>query len=97
MSTDTFYNNINRTECILWLPVNKIWFPDNPTWRLTVVDIGRGAKNYTGVLKAEDSDGSFIGGANNYGGTNEHSGGLLAITMLMQNCTYVNDGLILTL
>lgn len=78
LSTDTLFNNINRPNAYFGYLINKVWFPDNPTLALdSWLTLGRGAKNYTGVLKAEDGDGSFIGGTNNYGGTNGIAGGLL--------------------
>ncbi len=78
MSTDTFFNNINRPNAYFGYLVNKVWFPDNPTLALdSWLTLGRGAKNYTGVLKRDDNDGSFLGGTNNYGGTSGIAEGLL--------------------
>jgi hypothetical protein len=77
-STDTFFNNINRPNAYFGYLINKTWFPDNPTLALdSWLTLGRGAKNYKGILKEEDTNGSFIGGMNNYGGTAGVSGGLL--------------------
>src|SRR6185436_13593751 len=52
MSTDTFYNNIDRPLATFGYLVNRNWFPDNPLLALdSWLTLGRGAKLFTGVTK----------------------------------------------
>ncbi|MEI7801218.1 MAG: T9SS type A sorting domain-containing protein [Bacteroidota bacterium] len=64
MSTDTFYNNIDRPNAYFGYLINNLWFSGNPTLALdSWLTLGLGAKNYSGILKSEDTDGtSIVGG-----------------------------------
>lgn len=80
-STDTFYNNIDRPTAYFGYLINKSWFPSNPLLGLdSWITLGLATKTNSGVLKSDDSDGSFIGGNNNYGGSAGIAGGLLVNT-----------------
>jgi len=77
-STGNFYNNIDRPTAYFGYLINKNWFPDNPTLGLdSWLTIGLATKTDLGVLKTEDSNGSYIGGANNFGGSSAVAGGIL--------------------
>jgi hypothetical protein len=81
-STASFYNNIDRPDYNFGFDMNKSWFTNNPTLGLdSWLTIGRalrsGSVYYSGILKEDDTDGSFIGGTNNNGGTAAIAGGLL--------------------
>lgn len=81
-STEDFYNNIDRPNAYFGYLINRNWFSGNPTialdsW-LTLGIAGRLSSTfYYGVLKSEDTDGSFVGGSNNQGGTSGIPGGIL--------------------
>ncbi len=80
-STENFYNNIDRPAAYFGYLINKTWFEDNPTLSLdSWLTLGQATKTNTGILKPEDTDGSFIGGTNNTGGTAGIAGGLLINT-----------------
>lgn len=95
ISTDNFYNNIDRPSAFFGYLVNKAWFASNPTLALdSWFTLGRGAKNYTGVLKENDTDGSFIGGNNNNGGSTGVLGGILVNNSAAAGIPLLNaDGL----
>ncbi len=77
-STGNFYNNIDRPTAYFGYLINKNWFPDNPTLGLdSWLTIGLATKTDLGVLKSEDTNGSYIGGVNNFGGSSAVAGGLL--------------------
>ncbi len=81
-STLPFYNNEDRPNAVFGYQLNKNWFDDNATialdsWLTLGVAAFQSTTQYFGVLKAEDNDGSFIGGTNNTGGTALISGGIL--------------------
>ncbi len=61
MSTDTFYNNIDRPNAYFGYLINNLWFSSNPTLALdSWLTLGLGAKYYSGILKPKDTDGSSI-------------------------------------
>lgn len=81
-STLPFYNNEDRPNAVFGYQLNKNWFDDNATialdsWLTLGVAAFQSTTQYFGVLKTEDSDGSFIGGVNNTGGTAFIPGGIL--------------------
>jgi hypothetical protein len=77
-STDIFYNNIDRPNANFGYLINKSWYNSNPTIALdSWLTIGMATTVYLGVNKTNDTDGSFVGGANNGGGTAGIPGGLL--------------------
>ncbi len=77
-STGNFYNNIDRPTAYFGYQINKSWFPDNPTLGLdSWLTIGLATKTDLGVLKSEDTNGSYIGGVNNFGGSSAVAGGIL--------------------
>lgn len=77
-STDVFYNNVDRPTAYFGYLINKAWFTSNPTLALdSWLTLGLCATQYNGVMKADDSDGSLIGGTHNTGGTAGVSGGIL--------------------
>ena len=77
-STGNFYNNIDRPTAYFGYLINKNWFPDNPTLGLdSWLTIGLATKTDLGVLKSEDTNGSYIGGVNNFGGSSAVAGGIL--------------------
>ncbi len=77
-STQPFYNNIDRPAACFGYLINKTWFQGNPTLALdSWLSLGLATKTNTAVWKDEDTDGSFIGGTNNLGGTAGIPGGLL--------------------
>lgn len=77
-STANFYNNINRSAAFFGYLFNKSWYEENPTIGLdSWLTLGLANKSHAGVRKADDKDGSFVGGANNAGGTGAVSGGIL--------------------
>ncbi len=77
-STADFYNNYDRPTAYFGYLINKSWFSDNPLLVLdSWITIGRCAKTSMGVQKNMDSDGSFIGGNNNNGGSAGIPGGIL--------------------
>lgn len=77
-STSDFYNNIDRPNAVFGYQINKAWFNGNPTLALdSWLTLGMTATAFMGVPKQDDTDGSFIGGVNNGGGTAGVPGGLL--------------------
>ena len=61
MSTDTFYNNIDRPNAYFGYLINNLWFSSNPTLALdSWLTLGLGAKYYSGIIKPKDTDGSSI-------------------------------------
>ena len=81
-STLPFYNNKDRPNAVFGYQLNKNWFDDNATialdsWLTLGVAAFQSTTQYFGVLKTDDNDGSFIGGANNTGGTANIPGGIL--------------------
>ena len=80
-STTDFYNNIDRPNAYFGYLINKSWYTGNPTLALdSWLTIGLTSTQFLGVLKDEDTDGSFIGGANNNGGSSSVPGGLMTNT-----------------
>lgn len=82
-STAIFFNNIDRGESF-GKDINKNYLDENTVALDTWLTIGQatkiGAMTYFGILKNQDTDGSFIGGINNDGGSAGIGGGLLANT-----------------
>ena len=77
-STSNFFNNIDRPSAYFGYLMNKNWFPDNPTLALdSWLTLGLAERTHKGILKTEDSDGSFIGGSNNGGGSSAIAGGII--------------------
>lgn len=77
-SSDTFFNNIDRPNAYFGYLINKSWFSSNPTLALdSWLTIGLNSKTNMAVLKMDDTDGSFIGGLNNNGGSSSVPGGIL--------------------
>lgn len=77
-STDYFYNNIDRPNAHFGHQINKNWFEDNPTIALdSWLTLGFASSMYSGVPKSDDTNGSFVGGMNNFGGTAAIPGGIL--------------------
>jgi hypothetical protein len=77
-STANFYNNVDRPNAYFGYLINKSWFSSNPTIALdSWLTLGLATKVQNGVLKTEDTNGSTIGGTNNYGGTTSIANGLL--------------------
>ncbi len=80
-STAVFYNNINRPTAWFGYLINKAWFGGNPTMALdSWLTLGLATKIHYGVPKAEDANGSIVGGTNNGGGSSSVPGGLLVGT-----------------
>lgn len=77
-STAIFYNNHDRPTAYFGYLINKSWFPDNPLLGLdSWLTLGLPTKTNNALPKTDDTDGSFIGGNNNYGGSAAIPGGLL--------------------
>jgi hypothetical protein len=79
-STADFFNNIDYGKSF-GKDFNKINYKKNTVALDTWLTLGQTTKKssitYFGILKSEDADGSFIGGANNDGGSAVISDGLL--------------------
>lgn len=77
MSTSTtFFNNDDRGEA--WGGgINDIHLDKNTVAIDSWLSMGAASDAHWGVLKADDPDGSIVGGANNDGGSNAVPGGLL--------------------
>jgi hypothetical protein len=80
-STASFFNNIDYGKSF-GKDFNKVNYKKNTVALDTWLTIGQTTKKssitYFGIPKSQDTDGSFIGGLNNDGGSSEISGGLLA-------------------
>jgi hypothetical protein len=77
-SSANFYNNINRPNAYFGYLINKSWFGGNPTLALdSWLTLGLATKTNQGILKKDDTDGSFIGGSFNGGGSSSIPGGIL--------------------
>ncbi|MBL7929921.1 MAG: T9SS type A sorting domain-containing protein [Bacteroidia bacterium] len=81
-STEDLYNNIDRPNAYFGYLINRNWFSGNPTisldsWLTLGIACRLSSTQYYGVLKTEDTDGSFVGGSNNQGGTSGIPGGIL--------------------
>ncbi len=84
-STSDFFNNTDRGQTF-GMDFSKSHFGKNTVGLDTWLTIGQtskastsaAAKTYCGVLKSDDTDGSFVGGVNNDGGSMELPEGLLA-------------------
>lgn len=79
-SDSVFFNNIDRGQSF-GKDFSKSHYGSNTvavdTW-LTLGQVSKlGAKTYFGILKNQDTDGSFVGGANNDGGSLSQPAGLL--------------------
>lgn len=79
-STENFFNNADRGKTFA-KDISKTNYKNNTTALDTWLTIGQTTKTSTltcfGILKTEDTDGSFVGGANNDGGSESISSGLL--------------------
>jgi hypothetical protein len=80
-STSDFFNNADFGKTF-GKDFNKSNYSKNTvaldTWLTLGQTTKKSANTYFGVLKSQDTDGSFIGGANNDGGSAEIPGGLLS-------------------
>jgi hypothetical protein len=78
-STRRFFNNVDGASFGYEIP--KVSYESNTVALDSYITLGKngfqGLKNYYGVPKAQDDDGSFIGGVNNDGGSELIDGGLL--------------------
>jgi hypothetical protein len=78
-STRRFFNNVDGASFGYEIP--KVSYESNTVALDSYITIGnngfQGIKNYYGVPKSQDDDGSFIGGLNNDGGSEMIDGGLL--------------------
>jgi hypothetical protein len=78
-STRRFFNNVDGASFGYEIP--KVSYESNTVALDSYITLGKngfqGLKNYYGVLKTQDDDGSFIGGLNNDGGSEMIDGGLL--------------------
>lgn len=78
-STAPFYNNPLQPGSNFGYLLNRNLFPSVPTLALdSWLTLGFSAKNQSGVLKTQDSDGNFFAGALNSGGSSSVPGGILA-------------------
>jgi hypothetical protein len=79
-STDVFFNNIVDGKSF-GKDFIKARYLENTVALDTWITLGQtakqGVKYYYGILKDQDTDGSFVGGANNDGGSAAIAGGLL--------------------
>lgn len=78
-SSAYFFNNIDRGASF-GKEINGNRLDENTVALDTWLTLGLATKSHYGVLKTQDSSGSFIGGANNDGGSAEISEGLLKNT-----------------
>ena len=80
-STASFFNNTDYGKTF-GKDFSKSNYSKNTVALDTWITIGqttkKAANTYFGILKSQDADGSFIGGANNDGGSGNIPGGLLA-------------------
>jgi hypothetical protein len=78
-STRRFFNNVDGASFGYEIP--KVSYESNTVALDSYITLGQngfqGLKNYYGILKSQDTDGSFIGGLNNDGGSEMVDGGLL--------------------
>jgi hypothetical protein len=78
-STRRLFNNVDGASFGYDIP--KVSYESNTVALDSYLTLGKngfqGLKNYFGVPKAQDTDGSFIGGLNNDGGSSLIDGGLL--------------------
>jgi hypothetical protein len=78
-STRRFFNNVDGASFGYDIP--KVSYESNTVALDSYITLGQngfqGLKNYFGVPKSQDTDGSFIGGVNNDGGSELIDGGLL--------------------
>ena len=78
-STRRFFNNVDGASFGYEIP--KVSYESNTVALDSYITLGQngfqGLKNYYGVPKSQDTDGSFIGGINNDGGSELIDGGLL--------------------
>ncbi len=98
-STASFFNNIDQSSAYFGYSINKAWFNNNPTIALdSWITLGFATKTQLGVLKTEDTDvSSFIGGANNSGGTAAIAAGLLSNTDPLAGIPLItSDGLMIS-
>jgi len=81
-STRRFFNNVDGASFGYEIP--KVSYESNTVALDSYITLGKngfqGLKNYYGVPKNQDDDGSFIGGLNNDGGSEMIDGGLLTNT-----------------
>jgi len=80
MSTAPFFNNKDRGKTFA-KDINKSNYANNTaaldTWMTLGQTTKTSANTYFGVLKSQDTDGSFVGGTNNDGGSAAITNGLL--------------------
>lgn len=75
-TTTTFFNNEDRGDS--WArAINDLFLDQNTVAIDSWLAMGAASDAHWGVLKAEDPDGSIVGGVNNDGGSNGVPGGLL--------------------
>ncbi len=75
-STANFFNNTDRAASNFGYLLNKNWFSGNPTLALdSWITLGLCTAAYNGVLKTDDTDGSFV--LPSWGGTASVPGGIL--------------------
>jgi hypothetical protein len=78
-STRRFFNNVDGASFGYEIP--KVSYESNTVALDTYISLGQngfqGLKKYYGIPKTQDTDGSFIGGLNNDGGSEMIEGGLL--------------------
>jgi hypothetical protein len=81
-STANFYNNIDRPTEYFGYLVKKQYFSGNPTLALdSWLTLGWADVSHSGVIKSQDSDGSFLNQTGTWGGTaSAPAPGLLANT-----------------
>lgn len=81
-STRRFFNNIDGASFGYEIP--KVSYESNTVALDSYITLGQngfqGQRNFFGIPKSDDTDGSFIGGLNNDGGSEMIEGGLLTNT-----------------
>jgi hypothetical protein len=78
-SSAPFFNNQDRGQTY-GFDIRDNRLDENTVALDSWLSMGQASRIHLGVLKAEDNDGSIIGGSNNDGGSAEMEGGLLANT-----------------
>ena len=92
-TTTSFYHNDDRGEA--WGgDINESHYDENTVAIDSWLSMGAGSENLWGVLKAEDTDGTIVGGVNNDGGSQSVPGGLLVNDVpVMGGALTTTDGL----
>jgi hypothetical protein len=75
-SSTVLYNNDDRGDVFAHL-IDSMRLDQNVVALDSWLSLGDASKQHIGVLKADDTDGSIVGGTNNNGGSNNIPGGLL--------------------